>query len=146
MLLLQQATPQHLPSLLHLYTFLKDNPMPPVDNQLLALWNSIISDPNHHVIMGFQGDMLVSSCILVVVPNLTHGQRPYALIENVITHPDYRQKGYASQVMDFAKNIAKENNCYKIMLMTSSKKESTLTFYKKAGYNTTDKTAFVQWL
>jgi hypothetical protein len=32
------------------------------------------------------------------------------------------------------------------MLLTSSKKETTLDFYKKAGYNCTDKTAFIQWI
>jgi hypothetical protein len=35
---------------------------------------------------------------------------------------------------------------YKIMLMTGSKKESTLSFYEKAGYNRSDKTAFIQWI
>lgn len=32
------------------------------------------------------------------------------------------------------------------MLLTGSKKQSTLNFYAKAGYNSTDKTAFIQWL
>ena len=45
-----------------------------------------------------------------------------------------------------ASEIAKANNCYKIMLMTGSKKESTLNFYRKAGYNSDDKTAFIRWL
>lgn len=37
-------------------------------------------------------------------------------------------------------------NCYKMMLLTGSKEKSTLGFYTKAGYNSTDKTAFIQWL
>ena len=35
---------------------------------------------------------------------------------------------------------------YQMMLLTGSKKQSTLNFYEKAGYNSTDKTAFIQWL
>ena len=35
---------------------------------------------------------------------------------------------------------------YKMMLLTGSKKESTLRFYENAGYNSSDKTAFIQWL
>lgn len=35
--------------------------------------------------------------------------------------------------------------CCKIMLLSGSKDEKTLQFYNKAGYNSTDKTAFVQW-
>ena len=32
------------------------------------------------------------------------------------------------------------------MLLTGSKREATLNFYKNAGYNCNDKTAFIQWL
>jgi len=49
-------------------------------------------------------------------------------------------------LMSAAKDIAVKNNCYKIMLMTGSKQESTYDFYRRAGYNSNDKTAFVQWV
>lgn len=52
----------------------------------------------------------------------------------------------AKDVMDWHNQIAKENNCYKMMLLTGSKEESTLNFYRNAGYNSTDKTAFIQWI
>lgn len=32
------------------------------------------------------------------------------------------------------------------MLLTGSKEESTLNFYRNAGYNSSDKTAFIQWI
>lgn len=72
--------------------------------------------------------------------------RPYAFIENVVTHGDYRGKGYATECLSYAKGIAEKTSCYKMMLLTGSKKESTLNFYRNAGYNSTDKTAFIQWL
>lgn len=56
------------------------------------------------------------------------------------------KKGYASACLNYAKQIAKENNCYKMMLLTGSKEESTLRFYRNAGYNSSDKTAFIQWI
>jgi GNAT superfamily N-acetyltransferase len=76
----------------------------------------------------------------------THGQRPYAIIENVITDENHRKCGLATACLDYAKKIAEQHNCYKIMLMTGSKDDSTLRFYQKAGYNAEDKTAFIQWL
>ena len=33
-----------------------------------------------------------------------------------------------------------------MMLLTGSKKPETLRFYEKAAYNSSDKTAFIQWL
>jgi len=32
------------------------------------------------------------------------------------------------------------------MLLTGSKENSTIEFYERAGYNSNDKTAFIQWL
>ena len=44
------------------------------------------------------------------------------------------------------KILAINNNCYKMMLLTGSKRQTTLDFYKNAGYNRNDKSAFIQWL
>lgn len=82
----------------------------------------------------------------MIIPNLTRNVRPYAFIENVVTHADYRGKGYATECLNYAQEIAEKSNCYKMMLLTGSKKETTLNFYEKAGYNSTDKTAFIKWL
>ena len=48
--------------------------------------------------------------------------------------------------LNYAKEVAIKADCYKMMLLTGSKNESTLNFYKRVGYNCTDKTAFIQWL
>lgn len=143
---IRKAQSADLPQLLELYTHLHNNPVPPLDDRLAAVWREILSDKNQHIAVGVVGGTLVSSCVVVIVPNLTHDQRPYALIENVVTHAAYRGKGYASQLLQYAKDLAASRGCYKIMLMTGSKEESTWRFYEKAGYNRMDKTAFVQWL
>lgn len=82
----------------------------------------------------------------MIVPNLTHGRQSYALIENVVTHPLYRGKSYATKCLDYARALAIKENCYKIMLLTGSKEESTHRFYKNAGYNSNDKTAYIMWI
>ena len=71
---------------------------------------------------------------------------PHALIENVITHEAYRKKGLATACLNYARKIAEKENCYKMMLLTGSKEESTLKFYEKAGYNRNDKTGYIQWI
>lgn len=135
-----------LEPLLTLYTFLHNNTMPDIDSKLKSMWAGIMSDPNHHIIVAEEDGIIVSSLVLLIVPNLTHNQRPYGVIENVITHPSFRKRGLATACLHYAREIAKKAGCYKLMLMTGSKVESTLTFYEKAGYNRLDKTAFVQWL
>lgn len=135
-----------LSMLLELYTQLHDNAMPVINEHIEYIWENIINDKHHHTIVGVIEDKIISACTLIIVPNLTHDQRPYAFIENVITHELHRGKGYATAVLGYAKQIAKRGDCYKIMLMTGSKQESTLNFYRRAGYNSSDKTAFIQWL
>lgn len=44
------------------------------------------------------------------------------------------------------KKAIENTNCYKIMLLTGSKKKEILNFYGNARYNSTDKTAFIQWI
>lgn len=143
---IREVQKNDLKGLLTLYMQLHNNPMPAFDASLHGLWEQILQDKNHHIIVGLMDGKIISSCVMIIVPNLTHGQRPYALIENVITDGNCRKKGYATAVLNYAKEIAQSENCYKIMLMTGSKQESTLKFYEQAGYNKNDKTAFIQWL
>lgn len=144
--MIREITHSDLDGLLKLYTQLHENEFPDKTDDVLMLWNRIISDKEHHIIVAEEDGKIVSSCVCVIVPNLTHNQRPYALVENVVTDENYRSRGLATACLDYAKSIAQKENCYKIMLMTGSKKESTLNFYRRAGYNSSDKTAFIQWL
>ena len=144
--MIREANQNDLYQLLELYLYLHEDSIPNTDEHLINTWEQMIGDKNHHIIVCEQNGKIVSSCICVVIPNLTRNVRPYAFVENVVTHGDYRGKGYATQCLDFAKEIAIRENCYKMMLLTGSKSEKTLDFYKHAGYNSTDKTAFIQWL
>lgn len=132
--------------LMKLYMQLHDNPMPEKTDEIMALWRKILDDENHHIIVAEVGGKIVSSCVCVIIPNLTRGQRPYAFVENVITDKHHRKQGIATACLNYAKQIAECENCYKMMLLTGSKQERTLNFYERAGYNRNDKTAFIQWL
>lgn len=144
--MIREITEQDFEGLMTLYMQLHGNPFPEKTEEIQRLWQSILQDENHHIIVAEEDGKIVASCVCVIIPNLTHGQQPYAFIENVITDEAYRQKGLATACLDYAREIAQKENCYKMMLLTGSKKESTLKFYEKAGYNSNDKTAFIQWL
>lgn len=135
-----------LEKLLELYTHLHEKGVPEITENVKLTWEQICNDNNHNIVVIEKDGKLVSSCVCVIIPNLTRGVRPYAFVENVVTHKEYRGKGYATKCLNFAREIAKQKNCYKMMLLTGSKNSSTLDFYKKAGYNCNDKTAFIQWL
>ena len=144
--MLRETVKEDLKELLNLYLFLYEKNIPKNSDYLENTWKTIIEDINHHIIVNEVNGKIVSSCVCVIVPNLTRNIRPYALIENVVTNEGYRGKGYATECLNYAKEIAIKNNCYKMMLLTGTKNENTLAFYKSAGYNSDDKIAFIQWL
>ena len=144
--MIREANKNDLKELLELYLYLHEDSIPNQDEHLENTWKQIMEDKNHHLIVNEVDGKIVSSCVCVIIPNLTRNVRPYAFVENVVTHADYRKKGYASECLNYARTIAKNENCYKMMLLTGSKKTETLRFYEKAGYNSSDKTAFIQWL
>lgn len=133
-----------LEQLFELYQHLnKDDPKLAMTSSLKKLWQEIFDNPNLYYLVIAEDGILVSSCTIAIIKNLTRSARPYALIENVVTHENYRNKGYGTAVLQKAVEIARENDCYKVMLMTSRKEESTLKFYEKAGFHKGEKTAFV---
>lgn len=144
--MVREITDIDFDGLMELYMQLHDNPMPDKTPEIMELWQRILADKDHHIIVAEEDGRIVSSCVCVIIPNLTHNQQPYAFIENVITDEEYRGRGLATQCLNYAKKIAESENCYKMMLLTGSKKENTLNFYRQAGYNSEDKTAFIQWL
>ena len=144
--MVREAGENDLDAVLELYLFLHEDRIPEKDEHLEEIWGQIMQDPNHHLIVNEVEGKIISSCVCVIIPNLTRNVRPYAFIENVVTHEDFRGRGYAGECLDFAREIALKENCYKMMLLTGSKKPETLRFYEKAGYNSGDKTAFIQWL
>ena len=144
--MIREANKNDVNEILKLYLYLHESSVPEDSEQLKNTWDNIINDTNHHLIVCEIDGKIVASCVCVIISNLTRNVRPYAFVENVVTHGKYRNMGYGTKCLDFAKQIAEENHCYKIMLLTGSKDESTLNFYRNAGYNSSDKTAFIQWI
>lgn len=144
--MVREARAEDLKEILELYLWLHESSVPEDSEHLASTWEQILGDENHHLIVKEADGRIVSSCVCVIIPNLTRDVRPYAFVENVVTHSDYRGKGYATECLNRAREIAAGQNCYKMMLLTGSKDGRTLDFYRNAGYNSADKTAFVQWI
>ncbi len=140
---IREVADEELFALLCLYARLHpEDEMLPL-GEAAQIWKTLRQDPNQHCWGAYWNGSLVSTCALIVVPNLTRGGRPYGLIENVVTHPDYRRRGLGTALLKRALQAAWERNCYKVMLLTGSRNEATLRFYEKAGFERGVKTGFV---
>lgn len=133
-----------LAQLLKLYGHLNphDDPLP-ASSVVEAAWSESLANPRMRHFGGFEGGILVAACTICVVPNLTRGCRPYALIENVVTAASHRRKGWGHAVLDAAKSFAWDQNCYKAMLLSGRSDEGVLRFYQSAGFDPDAKRGFV---
>lgn len=138
----RRAVPADLAGLLDLYRHLNPgDPEPPAERSDAA-WQAMLASPGMAVFVAEADGRLLASCTLVVAPNLTRGARPYAFIENVVTHADARRRGLGQAVLNAALAEAWAADCYKVMLMTGRKDEAIFRFYEAAGFERGSKTAF----
>src|SRR5690606_11015917 len=123
-----------LDSLLDLYGHLHRTDLPmPERNEIERVWGQALGSDSIRYFGYFVGGRLVSSCTATVIPNLTRACRPYALIENVVTHGDFRKRGHGKAILHAALDFAWDMNCYKVMLMTGRLNASTFSFYESVG-------------
>ena len=131
-----------LRELLDLYKYLnQDDPDLIEDAELKKLWHEILEDPGQYYLVVEVDGKLASSCVMVVIKNLTRSASPYAIIESVVTHPDYRKRGIGTRLLKRAQEIAREKGCYKIMLLTG--KKEAIPLYENAGFECKSKTGFI---
>jgi ribosomal protein S18 acetylase RimI-like enzyme len=123
---------------------------PPKEEQDIEAWKQLINEINKSerlfLLVVEEDNRVVSTVQLGIIPSLTHNMRSFAVVENVVTHENYRKKGFASMLLQEAIKIAQDKNCYKIFLETGSNRESTLNFYKENGFEIDTKHSFLKKL
>jgi GNAT superfamily N-acetyltransferase len=142
--MIRKIKKEELNDLLELYTHMhdKDDPLPGRD-KTSSVWDEIINDPKVNYFVLEHDGRIVTCCHLVIVPNLSRGARPYGLIENVVTHKDFRRKGFGKSILKHALEYAWSKNCYKVMLMTGRINQETFHFYESVGFGRHGKQAFI---
>ena len=139
---IRESGADDLDDILTLYRDL--HPDDPVPDSGLAdrIYNRILANDFFKILLLQRDESVVATCSISIIPNLTRGGRPYAVIENVVTRTGMRRQGLGSKIIRHAIAVAEKNNCYKIMLLTGSGKEATHRFYQKLGFSGADKTAY----
>lgn len=144
--MIREAEFHDLNGLLELYLYLHEKSVPQTNERLVNTWKKILDNEDYHLIVAVEDNAIVSSCTCIIVPNLTRNAMPYAVIENVVTHKDCRNRGFARACLERAREIAVKNGCYKMMLITGSDDPKTHEFYRNAGFSCEGKTAYYSLL
>lgn len=127
----------------YLYSELNaDDPVLPL-SEFKEKLEIIVDNPNLQIFVLESEGALVATCYLNIIDNLTRNLSPYAVMENVVTKSKCRGQGFGKYIVMYALSEAWNLGCYKVMLLTGSKKESTLKFYESCGFSKGTKTAFL---
>lgn len=143
---IRRAKPADLDMVLNLYQQLNPSDTPVGDRKKVQqTWSEILNAPRIRFFVLEKDSILVCTCMLSVISNLSRGCAPYGLIENVVTETNYRRLGFATELLKFALDDAWKIGCYKVMLLTGSKRPEILNFYEKAGFILGQKTGLVAY-
>ncbi|MDG4809665.1 GNAT family N-acetyltransferase [Micromonospora sp. WMMD1120] len=107
----------------------------PDTTRLSAAWRDLHAQAGRELLLAVAGSTFVGTVDTVVVPNLTHGARPYMLVENVVVAPGWRRRGVARALLATAVDTATAAGCYKVQLVSSASRTEAHRFYADAGFS-----------
>lgn len=139
----REAGTDDFESVQRLYRQLHPSDPVPAEQTLRAIFEQILATPGLRIFLLEVEQRVVATTYLNVIPNLTRSASPYAVIENVVVEESLRGTGLGQQIMAGTLAAAWDAGCYKAMLMTGSKRPSTLAFYRACGFSPDAKSAFL---
>jgi GNAT superfamily N-acetyltransferase len=139
----REAREEDFEAILELYRQLNPDDPPVEDGSAEAAFARILDAPGLHLFVLELDGALVASTYLNVIPNLSRSASPYAVVENVVVAERLRGTGLGKQIMAATLEAAWSAGCYKAMLMTGSRRPSTLAFYEACGFSPDAKSAFL---
>jgi len=66
------------------------------------IWLELLSRDGIAVFVSDADSRIVATCTLIAAPNLLRAGRQHGFLENVVTHPDFRGRGYGRAVVHAA--------------------------------------------
>lgn len=99
-----------------------------------AIFEAMRDQPGRSVVVAETDGRVVGTADLVVVANLTHRGRPWAMLENVVVDEGRRGEGVGRALLDEVAALAERQGCYKIQLLSRSERTAAHRFYEAMGF------------
>ena len=136
------ATEADLPRLLELLAQLslgaaREDLGPPLPDVYRQALDAILADVRQQLLVVEDDGVMVGTAVLVIVPNLTHQGRAYALVENVVVDETRRDAGYGELLLRHAMAEARRAGCYKLSLTSNKQRARAHRFYRRLGFDAT---------
>jgi GNAT superfamily N-acetyltransferase len=98
------------------------------------IWTETLARDGLIVFVSDEAARIVSTCMLITVPNLLRSGRQHAIIENVVTHPDHQGRGHGRAVIGAALAEAWKRDCHQVLLQSGRADPRVHRFYEGCGF------------
>jgi len=132
--LIRAAAMADLPAVQVLYAELRPNDPVLSPGEAQRLWRGIVEDPYACVVVAEIEGMLGATCMLATIPNMASGGRRIGVIEHVITAGAFRRRGLARLVLRHALELAWQQGCCKVLLLSGVAREEAHGLYESVGF------------
>jgi GNAT superfamily N-acetyltransferase len=140
-ILVRKAEKTDLPRIFELYRELQPDDPPIDENRATTVWEHAIKNGVIYFVAESNG-IIVASCYVAIIPNITRRCSSIGFVENIITTVDYRRQGIARKLLETAVEYAKNLGCYKVTLQSGGNRMEAHKFYESVGFDGNSKRAF----
>jgi GNAT superfamily N-acetyltransferase len=128
-----KATITDIPFVLDLYRQI-DNEEVLTQDEANITFNKFQLYPNYSLYIVRIKDRIIGTFALLIMDNLAHKGKPSGVVEDVIVDSAYRSMGIGKRMMEFAIDICRKNQCYKLTLSSNLHRERAHRFYESLGF------------
>jgi GNAT superfamily N-acetyltransferase len=107
------------------------------------IWSETLDRDGVSVFVSEMDSRIVSTCMLITIPNLLRGGRRHGFIENVVTHPAFQGRGHGRAVVGAALTEAWNVDCHHVLLQSGRADPRVHRFYEQCGFKPGLRTAYV---
>jgi GNAT superfamily N-acetyltransferase len=106
----------------------------PLPDRYYRAFAAVEADPRQRLLVVEVDGRLVGTATLVIVPNLSYGGRPHAIVDNVVVDETERGKGYGEALVRRCLEEAREAGCTRLALTTDMRRHDAHRFYERLGF------------
>lgn len=107
---------------------------PPDPNRAEVILDEAMRQAGRTLLVATVGDRVVGTADLLIVPQLTHGCQPWAIVENVVVDQATRGGGVGRAMVTEALRRANEAGCYTMQLVSLRQRPDAHAFYEGLGF------------
>ncbi|WP_405734584.1 GNAT family N-acetyltransferase [Streptomyces sp. NBC_00028] len=100
----------------------------------LTALERLSADPNQHLMVAVREGRVVGTLQLTVIPGLSRRGSTRSIIEGVRVHADERGSGLGTQLIEWAIDESRRQNCQLVQLTSDVTRTDAHRFYERLGF------------